>query len=94
MSLTQQDKAVRFQALHNAPDILILPNPWDIGSARVLAGLGFQALATSSAASATSLGRRDGGLTRAEALAHSCSIVEATDLPVRRPERIRDSRKR
>jgi 2-methylisocitrate lyase-like PEP mutase family enzyme len=60
----------------------VIPNPWDQGSARVLAGLGFQALATSSAASASSLGRRDGRLTRDEALAHARAIVEATDLPV------------
>jgi len=59
-----------------------MPNPWDVGSARILAGLGFQALATSSAASASSMGRRDGGLRRDEALAHARLIVEATDLPV------------
>jgi 2-methylisocitrate lyase-like PEP mutase family enzyme len=53
-----------------------------VASARILAGLGFKALATSSAASACAVGRRDGGLTRAEALAHARSIVEATDLPV------------
>src|SRR6476660_1529261 len=82
MSITQQEKAVRFRALHEAPGAFILPNPWDIGSARLLAGLGFQALATSSAASATALGRRDGRLTRDEALAHARSIVDATDLPV------------
>jgi 2-methylisocitrate lyase-like PEP mutase family enzyme len=59
-----------------------MPNPWDIGSARLLAGLGFQALATSSAASAASLGRKDGRLTREEALAHARAIVDATELPV------------
>ncbi len=82
MSATQHEKAVRFRALHDATEPFIIPNPWDIGSARILAGLGFQALATSSAASASALGRRDGGLTRDEALAHSRSIVGATDLPV------------
>src|SRR6202030_2353510 len=56
--------------------------PWDVGSARILTGLGFQALATSSAASASALGRRDGGLTRNEALAHARLVVDATDLPV------------
>jgi 2-methylisocitrate lyase-like PEP mutase family enzyme len=82
MSVTQTEKASRFQALHNGPGAFVLPNPWDIGSARILEGLGFQALATSSAASATALGKRDGGLTRDEALAHSRLIVDATPLPV------------
>ena len=82
MSLTQTEKAHRFRALHEAPGTFVIPNPWDAGSARILAGLGFQALATSSAASAVALGRRDHGLTRDEALAHSRLIVEATDLPV------------
>jgi 2-methylisocitrate lyase-like PEP mutase family enzyme len=82
MSNTQHEKAVRFRALHDGPGAFVIPNPWDAGSARVLAGLGFQALATSSAASAGALGRRDGRLTRDEALAHSRVIVDATDLPV------------
>jgi 2-methylisocitrate lyase-like PEP mutase family enzyme len=82
MSATQNDKAARFRALHEAPGAFLIPNPWDVGSARLLAGLGFEALATSSAASAISLGTRDGGLTREQALAHSRSIVEAVDLPV------------
>jgi 2-methylisocitrate lyase-like PEP mutase family enzyme len=75
-------KATRFRALHDGPGAFVIPNPWDAGSALILAGLGFPALATSSAASAAALGRRDGGLTRAEALAHARSIVQATDLPV------------
>jgi 2-methylisocitrate lyase-like PEP mutase family enzyme len=82
MRVTQKEKAARFRSLHDIPGIFVIPNPWDIGSARILAGLGFQALATSSAASACALGRRDGGLTRDEALAHSRMIVDATDLPV------------
>jgi 2-methylisocitrate lyase-like PEP mutase family enzyme len=82
MSATQNEKAVRFRALHDGPGVFVMPNPWDIGSARLLAGLGFQALATSSAASASALGRRDGGLTREEAMAHARLIVDATDLPV------------
>jgi 2-methylisocitrate lyase-like PEP mutase family enzyme len=82
MGVTQADKAARFRGLHDGPGVFVIPNPWDIGSARILAGLGFPALATSSAASATALGRRDGGLTRVEALAHARSIVDATDLPV------------
>ena len=82
MRITQQEKAVRFRELHDGPGAFVIPNPWDIGSARILAGLGFRALATSSAASACAVGRRDGGLTRDEALAHSRLIVNATDLPV------------
>src|SRR5947208_13326625 len=82
MSATQNEKAARFRSLHQGPGAFVIPNPWDGGSARLLAGLGFQALATSSAASACAQGRRDGGLTREEALAHSRVIVEATDLPV------------
>lgn len=82
MSATQKDKAVRFRALHDGAGVFVIPNPWDSGSARILAGLGFQALATSSGAAACAIGRRDGGLTRDEALAHGRLIVEATDLPV------------
>jgi len=82
MRVTQEEKAIRFRALHEGPGAFVIPNPWDVGSARILAGLGFQALATSSAASAAALGRRDGGLTRAEALTHARLIVDATDLPV------------
>jgi 2-methylisocitrate lyase-like PEP mutase family enzyme len=82
MSITQNEKAARFRALHDGPGTFVIPNPWDVGSARLLAGLGFQALATSSAASATALGRRDGRLMRDEALEHARSIVDATDLPV------------
>ena len=82
MNVTQTEKAARFQALHGSPGAFVIPNPWDAASARILAGLGFQALATSSAASACAMGRRDGGLTRDEAMAHSRLIVDATDLPV------------
>jgi 2-methylisocitrate lyase-like PEP mutase family enzyme len=82
MSIGQSEKAARFRALHEAPGAFVIPNPWDAGSARILAALGFQALATSSGASAGTLGRRDGTVTREEALAHSRAIVEATDLPV------------
>src|SRR2546430_15229289 len=53
MTTTQNEKAARFRALHDGPGAFVIPNPWDVGSARLLAGLGFQALATSSAASAT-----------------------------------------
>src|SRR5499433_1031963 len=81
MPSSQSDKATRFRALHQGP-AFVIPNPWDAGSARILAGLGFPALATSSGASAGILGRRDGKVQREEALAHARAIVEATDLPV------------
>jgi 2-methylisocitrate lyase-like PEP mutase family enzyme len=82
MTVSQTDKAVRFRALHEAPGSFVIPNPWDAGSARILAALGFRALATSSGACAGTLGRRDGKVTREEALAHARAIVGATDLPV------------
>ncbi len=78
----QQVKAERFLALHEAATPLLLPNPWDVGSAKLLASLGFDALATTSGGFAASLGRLDGSVTRDEALAHAQSIVGATDLPV------------
>lgn len=80
--VTQKTKADRFRALHDGPGAFIVPNPWDIASARILEGLGFRALATSSAAAATVLGRRDHGLSRDETCAHANLIVTATDLPV------------
>ena len=79
---TQKEKAERFQALHRGPRAFVIPNPWDGGSARVLEGLGFQALATSSGACAGTFGRRDGKVTRDEALEHARLICAATDLPV------------
>ena len=82
MNAAQNEKASRFRALHDGLGAFVIPNPWDVGSARILTGLGFQALATSSGASACALGRRNHGLTRDEALAHARPIVDATDLPV------------
>lgn len=76
------DKAARFLALHSGPTPLLIPNPWDAGSARVLESMGFQALATTSSGFAATLGRLDGAVTRDEALGHVATIVEATDLPV------------
>ena len=80
--ITQADKARRFLSLHRAGEPLLLPNPWDLGSARLLASLGFEALATTSSGFAASLGRNDGSVSREEALVHSAVIVAATDLPV------------
>ncbi len=79
---TQYEKATRFKALHAGPGAFVIANAWDAGSARILAALGFSALATSSGASAGILGRRDGNVTRDEALAQARAIVEATGLPV------------
>ena len=82
MTETQIEKANHFRALHQGPNAFVIANAWDAGSARLLAGLGFSALATSSSASAGTLGRRDGQVTRDEALAQAQAIVMATDLPV------------
>src|SRR5581483_5251275 len=79
---TQLDKAQRFRALHQRSSAFIIPNPWDPGSARVLAQLGFEALATTSMGYAFSIGRRDGALNREDSLAYAAAIVAATDLPV------------
>ena len=76
------EKARRFLALHQGDHPLLMPNPWDPGSARLLASLGFQALATTSAGFAATLGRLDGSVTREEAMAHAASMVQATELPV------------
>jgi len=76
------DRSEQFRALHLPGRPLLLPNPWDAGTARVLAGLGFAALATTSSGFAASLGRADGAITRDEALAHAHAIVVATELPV------------
>jgi 2-methylisocitrate lyase-like PEP mutase family enzyme len=79
---SQSEKAARFLELHRPGNPLLLPNPWDLGSARVLASLGFQALATTSSGYAMTLGRLDGSVSRDEALAHSAAIAAATELPV------------
>lgn len=82
MAEATSDKARKFVALHERAGAFVIPNPWDAGSARLLASLGFEALATSSGAAAGVYGRRDGRISRAEAIAHAKAIVEATDLPV------------
>jgi len=82
MSPSQADKAQRFVALHARPGAFVIPNPWDMGTARILAGLGFEALATTSAGYAFSLGRLDGAVSRDEAIEHARVIVDATPLPV------------
>ncbi len=78
----QADLARWFAQLHAGTQPLLLPNPWDVGSARLLRELGFQALATTSSGFAATLGRLDGSVTRDEALAHASTVAAATDLPL------------
>lgn len=84
MSVSQAEKAARFRALHDRPGAFVIPNPWDAGTAKILAAMGFEALATSSAGLAFALGRRDGAglITRDETLANAKAIADASDLPV------------
>ena len=82
MNATQSEQAERFRALHERAGAFVIPNVWDGASAAVLAGMGFEALATSSSAAAATLGKLDGELTRGEALAHARVIVAAGGLPV------------
>src|ERR1700761_7447548 len=79
---TQIEKAEQFLALHQGKSPLLMPNAWDLGSAKILASLGFKALATTSSGIAATLGQLDGTITREEAIAHSAAIAGATDLPV------------
>ncbi len=81
MSATQLQKATRFRALHEGP-LFIIPNPWDLGSARVMEALGFEALATTSSGFAFTLGRLDGAATLDEVIEHTRALAAATDLPV------------
>jgi 2-methylisocitrate lyase-like PEP mutase family enzyme len=82
MTDDQAQKAARFLAAHVPGEPLLMPNPWDAGSAKLLASLGFEALATTSSGFAATLGRRDGAVTRDEAIAHGAAIAGATALPV------------
>ncbi len=84
MSAVQNEKCRLFKALHERPGVFVIPNPWDAGTARILTALGFEALATTSAGFAFSIGRRDSaaGLTRDEVLENARAIVDATHLPV------------
>jgi 2-methylisocitrate lyase-like PEP mutase family enzyme len=80
--LTQAEKGKRFRALHERDHAFIIPNPWDVGSARLLEGLGFEALATTSAGFAFSIGRSDGDVDRETMLAHASALASATEIPV------------
>jgi len=78
----QTDLAERFLALHHGSTPLLMPNPWDAGSARILESLGFEALATTSSGHAATLGRLDGQVSREEALAHAATVAAAVTVPV------------
>ena len=80
--MNQKQKAEAFKALHEAPGMFVIPNPWDAGSAKFLAGFGFKALTTTSAGLAWVIGKPDGGVTREDSLANAKMIIEAVDLPV------------
>jgi 2-methylisocitrate lyase-like PEP mutase family enzyme len=82
MATSQREKAAAFKKLHERAGCFVIPNPWDIGTARLLARLGFEALATTSAGLVFALGRREGTLSRDDVLANARAIVEATELPV------------
>src|SRR5262245_31158741 len=79
---TQKEKAERFVALHARPGAFLIPNPWDAGSARLLEGLGFEALATTSAGFANAIGKLDGQVTLDEKIEHCRVLAAATDIPL------------
>jgi 2-methylisocitrate lyase-like PEP mutase family enzyme len=79
---TQAEKVQLFRDLHYRDSAFVIPNPWDIGSARLLASTGFEALATTSVGYANSIGRQDHGVTRDEMIAHAATLAAATELPV------------
>src|SRR3954462_4070302 len=81
-SVMAADRVEAFRALHVPGRPLLMPNPWDVGSAKLLAGLGFQALATTSSGHAATLGRADGEVSRDEALSHAAALAAAVDVPV------------
>src|SRR5690348_12691398 len=78
----QAEKAKQFLALHQGSSPLLMPNPWDLGSAKLLEALGFEALATTSGGFAGSLGRLDGSVTRDEAVSHAAAVAAVVDVPV------------
>jgi 2-methylisocitrate lyase-like PEP mutase family enzyme len=82
MAESRQDIGLAFRALHEREGIFVIPNPWDVGSARILAGMGFEALATTSAGMAFALGLREGTVSREDTFDHCRTIVQATSLPV------------
>lgn len=82
LNISQQDRAIAFKKLHERPGLFVIPNPWDAGSARLLTGLGFEALTSTSAGLAYSLGKPDGEATREQTLENARSIIAATQVPV------------
>src|SRR5262249_60465572 len=80
--MSVSDRRARFRALHQAEQLFVMPNPWDVGSARLLASSGFQALATTSAGFAMSIGRLDQTVSRDELIAHVRRLAAATPLPL------------
>ncbi len=80
--MTAADRRAPFRALHERDQLFVMPNPWDVGSAKLLASWGFEALATTSAGFAWSIGKLDQRVTRAELVAHVADIAEATPLPL------------
>jgi 2-methylisocitrate lyase-like PEP mutase family enzyme len=80
--MTAADRRARFHEMHASDGIFVMPNPWDVGSARLLASLGFEALATTSAGFAWTLGKNDMTVTRDELVAHTAAMSAATDLPL------------
>lgn len=80
--LTQAEKGVAFESLHKQDGTFLIPNPWDVGSARLLAHAGFEALATSSAGYAFSVGKADNAVGRDGTLSHAAAVAEATELPI------------
>jgi 2-methylisocitrate lyase-like PEP mutase family enzyme len=82
VSTSPGERRARFRALHERDELFVMPNPWDIGSARLLASVGFEALATTSAGFAWSLGKLDQNVSRDELVAHVATLAVATDLPL------------
>ncbi len=82
MTTSPAERSAHFLALHRGDGPLLIPNPWDVGSAKLLASLGFQALATTSSGFAGTLGRLDGTVTREEAIAHGAALADAVAVPV------------
>ncbi len=76
------ERRARFRALHSLEQLFVMPNPWDVGSARLLEVSGFEALATTSAGFAWSIGKLDQGVTREELVAHVAGLVDATSVPL------------
>jgi 2-methylisocitrate lyase-like PEP mutase family enzyme len=80
--MTPQERRARFFELHTRPQVFVMPNPWDVGSAKLFAGAGFEALATTSAGFAWTLGKHDQQVTRDELVDHVEAVAAATDLPL------------